>query len=81
MVKKTKQGGINHFLQTRKYKFTLNNGRTIIREQLIKGPNDGSVVIVIPVIGNNEVMMVLEPRVFTHLSVGLGFPAGYIEKG
>lgn len=68
------------FLQSTVFDFTLSNGRTIRREQLIKGKNDGSAVIVMPVLENGEVLTIIEPRVFTELGVGVGFPAGYVEK-
>ncbi len=69
------------FLQSAVYDFTLSNGRTIRREQLIKGTNNGSAVIVMPVLKNGEILTIIEPRVFTELGVGVGFPAGYVEKG
>lgn len=68
------------FIKTKAYKFTLNNGLTQKREQIIKGNNDGSAAIIIPYIGN-EILLVIEPRVFNKLGVGIGFPAGYIEEG
>lgn len=34
-----------------------------------------------PVLKNNEILTIIEPRVFTDLTVGIGFPAGYIENG
>ena len=46
-----------------------------------KGNNDGSAVIIMPVTNNNEILTVVEPRVFTKETVGVGLPAGYIEKG
>ena len=30
---------------------------------------------------NEEVLTIIEPRVFTDMTVGIGFPAGYIENG
>lgn len=33
-----------------------------------------------PVIHNNEILTVIEPRVFTKHTVAVSFPAGYIEK-
>ncbi len=33
-----------------------------------------------PFTKDNEVLTIIEPRVFTNLTVGVGFPAGYIEK-
>lgn len=70
------------FLQSDSYRFKLNNGRTIKREKLTKGKDkkDGSAAIIMPVVGD-EVLTVIEPRVFTELTVGVGFPAGYIENG
>lgn len=66
------------FIQSIPRKYTLNNGKTICREELLKGGTNGSAVIVIPVIGN-EILTVIEPRVFTKLTVGVGFPSGYIN--
>lgn len=71
----------NKFLQSKAYNFKLNNGIIIPREILIKGGKDGSAAIIMPVLPNNEVLTIIEPRVFTHLTVGVGFPAGYIENG
>jgi len=69
------------FLQSKAYSFKLNNGIIIPREKLIKGGNDGSAAIIMPVLENNEILTIIEPRVFTELTVGIGFPAGYIENG
>lgn len=71
----------NKFLQSETYSFKLNNGIIIPREKLIKGSKDGSAAIIMPVLPNNEVLTIIEPRVFTHLTVGVGFPASYIENG
>jgi len=70
----------NKFLQSIPYSFTLNNGIVLPREKLIKGGNDGSAAIIMPFISDDEVLTVIEPRVFTKLTVGVGFPAGYIES-
>ena len=69
------------FLQSEAYYFKLNNGMIIPRERLIKGGKDGSAAVIMPVLPNNEILTVIEPRVFTDLTVGIGFPAGYIENG
>lgn len=68
------------FLSSISYKCILNNGVIIPREKLIKGGNDGSASIIMPVTKNNEILTVIEPRVFTNMTVGVGFPAGYIEQ-
>lgn len=71
--------GDKKFLQSEAYSFKLNNGVIIPREKLVKGKKDGSAAIIMPVTANNEILTVIEPRVFTELTVGVGFPAGYIE--
>lgn len=71
----------NKFLQSNAYYFKLNNGIIIPRERLVKGGKDGSAAIIMPVLENNEILTIIEPRVFTELTVGVGFPAGYIENG
>lgn len=68
------------FININAYKFTLGDGGTIKREKILKGKKDGSAAIIIPYIGNN-ILLVIEPRVFTKTGVGVGFPAGYIEEG
>lgn len=69
------------FLQSERYDYLLKNGRTVRREKLTKGKDkkDGSAAIICPMVGD-EILTVIEPRVFTKLGVGVGFPAGYIEK-
>lgn len=69
------------FVTTERYICTLNNGEDIIREKIQKAKKDGSAVIVIPVTEDNEIIVTVEPRVFTEQTVGVGFPAGYIELG
>ena len=49
------------FLKSEGYNCTLNNGVIIKREKLIKGSNDGSAVIIMPVTNNNEILTVIEP--------------------
>ena len=68
------------FIKTKAYTFTLNNGFKLNREKIIKGGKDGSAVIIIPYI-NDNLLLVIEPRVFTKAGVGISFPAGYIEEG
>ena len=68
------------FITSVPYTFKLNNGLFIKREQLLKNGSDGSAVIIMPVTVDNEILTVIEPRVFTRLTVAVSFPAGYIEK-
>ena len=70
-----------HFITTENYLMTLNNGRVIPREKLLKNGLDGSAVMVAPYIEElDEFLVTIEPRVFTEMSVAVAFPAGYIEK-
>lgn len=68
------------FIQSIPREYTLNSGEKICREELVKGGVNGSAVIVIPVV-NDEILAIIEPRVFTEMTVGVGFPAGYIDAG
>ena len=70
----------NSFLKVEKNKYYLNNGKSIIREKIIKNNNDGSAVIILPITEDNNTILIIEPRVHTKLGVGVGFPSGYIEK-
>lgn len=68
----------DRFIQSVAKEYTLQNGDKICREEILKGGSDGSAVIVVPVVGD-KILAVIEPRVFTKLTVGVGFPAGYIN--
>ena len=68
------------FLSIQTYKCTLNNGKTITREKLIKGGKDGSAAIIFPITEEGKVLLAVEPRVFTKETVDIGLPAGYIEE-
>jgi len=70
----------SYFLNREAYRCTLNNGVVITREKLIKGNNNGSAAIIMPVTKEKEVLVVVEPRVFTKETVSVGFPAGYLEQ-
>lgn len=72
---------VKPFLQAESYQILLNNQCTIVREKLKKGGKDGSAAIVLPITKENEVILTVEPRVFTATTVGIGLPAGYIEPG
>lgn len=80
-LKKKKISEEGNFIKSHVYECDLNNGQQIIREQLIKGKKDGSAVIIVPMLENGDVILTVEPRVFTKLTVGVGLPAGYIEEG
>lgn len=68
------------FLSIESYKCKLNNGKTIYREKILKNKKDGSAAIIYPVTEDGKVILAVEPRVFTKLTVDVGLPAGYIEE-
>lgn len=80
-IQKIKLDEPSSFIKSDVYRCGLNNGEFIKRESILKGGNDGSASIILPVIKDNEVILTVEPRVFTRKTVGVGIPAGYIEKG
>lgn len=69
------------FLSIDKMTCLLGNGRLIHREQLLKGKKDGSAGIVLPITDNGQTLLVVQPRPLTQSTVGIEFPAGYIEAG
>ncbi|MBQ8043487.1 MAG: NUDIX hydrolase [Clostridia bacterium] len=66
------------FIKSVAREYTLNSGDKICREEILKGGVNGSAVIIVPVLGD-KILTVVEPRVFTKLTVGVGFPAGYVN--
>lgn len=79
VIKHTKLDIEGKFLKSEVYDCTLNIGETIRREKMIKGNNDGSAAVILPITKEKNVVLTVEPRVFTKRTVGVGIPAGYIE--
>ena len=71
----------NRFLSIESYICELNNGKTITREKILKNGKEGSAVVIYPITTDGKTIIAVEPRVFTKNTVGIGFPAGYIEEG
>lgn len=71
----------SEFIKSEVYEVELVGGEVFKREKLIKNDNDGSAVLVIPVFEDGDVLLCVEPRVFTKGGIGVGFPAGYVEDG
>lgn len=69
------------FIKVNKYLVELNNGEVITREIILKGNNDGNASIVLPVTVDGNVILVVQPRVFTRSGVGIELPAGYVDVG
>ncbi len=67
------------FLTSELYECRLKCGRVIFREKLLKGKKEGSAAIIFALTKQGDVLLNVEPRVFTKETVALGFPAGYIE--
>lgn len=74
------EGSGKKFITSVPKEYILGGGMTVRREEILKNGKAGSAVIVVPVCGD-EILTSIEPRVFTKLTVGVGFPAGYIEEG
>lgn len=70
----------NKFITSIAKEYLLNGGMKVRREEILKNGKNGSAVIIVPMCGE-EFLTSIEPRVFTKLTVGVGFPAGYIEEG
>ena len=68
------------FITVESYNCLLKNGIVIPREKIIKNKTDGSAALILPVTKENNTILTIQPRVFTRNTVGIGFPAGYIEK-
>ena len=71
----------SRFLKTKRYKSYLNDGRTVVREKLIKGNGPGNASIVLPITSDNQVILTVQPRIFTKSTIGIALPAGYVEEG
>ena len=68
------------FINVNKYLVELNNGEVITREKIVKGNSDGNASIVLPVTVDGNVILVVQPRVFTRSGVGIELPAGYVDE-
>jgi ADP-ribose pyrophosphatase len=79
--KKTLLEKTGNFINVEKYLIELNNGEVINREKISKGNSDGNASIVLPVTVDGNVILVVQPRVFTRIGVGIELPAGYVDKG
>lgn len=69
------------FLGVETYDCYLNNGRVIPRERIVKGNSSGNACIILPVTEEKNVLLVVQPRVFTKSGVGVELPAGYVDEG
>ncbi len=68
------------FLKIEQYTCTLANEQVFNRELLVKGYGTGSAAVILPITESGNVLLVVQPRVFTASTVGVEVPAGYIEN-
>ncbi len=69
------------FIGIEKYLVELNNGEVITREKILKGEKDGNASIILPITVDGNVLLVVQPRVFTRDGIGIELPAGYVDLG
>lgn len=67
------------FLTVERHLIELNNGEVVRREKLLKNGKDGNASIILPVTEDGEVLLVVQPRVFTSDGVSVELPAGYVD--
>jgi len=80
-IKKSNPFESEGFITVKNYEIELNNGKTIHREQIYKNGREGNSITVLPITKDKNVILVIEPRVFTKRTVGVEAPAGYVEYG
>ncbi|NLL44866.1 MAG: NUDIX hydrolase [Mollicutes bacterium] len=68
-----------NFIKVGSAEYILANGKTIKREEIIKNGGRSSASIILPITENKEIILIVQPRVFTKLGVGVELPAGYID--
>ena len=69
----------NGFIKIIQADYDLGMGKTINRERITKGNENGSCSIILPVLENGELLFVVQPRVFTKNEVTVEAPAGMIN--
>ena len=69
----------SQFINTEVYEFELSSGIKFTREKILKGKRDGSAAIILPITVEKEILLVIQPRVFSKTGIGIELPAGYIE--
>ncbi len=77
MVKKEEES--EGFLQVEKYRCCLENGKTFFRDKLLKKGKSGNATVILPITEEGNVILTIQPRVFTKEKVSVELPAGYIE--
>ena len=69
------------FIKVKSYKVKLNDGTKFYRDKIVKNGGFGSPSSILPVLKNGNVLLVVEPRVFTENTVEISISGGYIDEG
>lgn len=71
------------FIKIKSGEYTLNNGKCITRERVVKINNCMDAVVIFAVTTDKKIVMVIQPRVFVTSDdkVTIEMPAGYIDNG
>lgn len=70
----------NEFLNIESFRCTLNNGKSMKREKILKGGLNKSACIVMPILDDAKTILVVQPRLSTSEGVSVELPAGYVEQ-
>lgn len=70
-----------HFITVDQYRILLQDGNNLYRDKVVKQGSSGNAVVILPITKENNVLLVIQPRVFTENGVGVELPAGYVELG
>ena len=81
VIKMQKLNSSSKFLSTESYLCTLNSGQMIKKDKLLKNGENGDASVILPYTLDGNVVLSVEPKVFTKRSVGISVPAGYINRG
>lgn len=71
----------NSFIEIKSYKVKLNDGTVFYRDKIVKNNGNGSSSSILPVLKNGNIILVVEPRVFTEKTVEISIPGGYLDEG
>ena len=71
------------FITLKKGSYKLNNGKTIVRESVVKNVGSGCAACIFAVTKDKKILLVIHPRVVlpNDDKISVEIPAGYIEDG
>lgn len=72
----------SNFLKLKKGYYNLNNGKSIVRESVVRCSGNADAVAIFAITLEMDILLVIQPRVVlpTKNKVSIEVPAGYIEK-